>query len=193
MIAGLMRLPAADANRPWTLLAACVAAACLIFQVGHFIEHFLQFAVWVLGDLSNICGRDTPWMSPWVSPYVEAFGAWAWPAVGAKVQMVRSMEVLHIVGNSIFLIGLWGLFYLRRNTWVKWALTIETFHLYEHVMLTVSAFTVGKPIGLSTLFGGSFLLDKEAAVGIRVTWHFVMNLFPMPFAMLGMTWNDEDK
>ncbi len=93
---------------------------------------------------------------------------------------------MHIVGNSIFLVGLWSLFCLRRNVWVKWALIIETFHLYEHIMLTVTVFTVGKPIGLSTLFGSSFLLDKETAVGIRVTWHFVMNLFPMPFAMIGM-------
>lgn len=171
---------------PATLVAVMIAAACLIFQVGHFFEHFLQWLIWVLGDLSTICGRDTPWMSPWVAPYIELFGAWAWPASDGRVQMARSMEVLHIVGNSIFLIGLWALFYLKPNVWVKWALIIETFHLYEHIMLTVTIFTVGKPIGLSTLFGGASYFDKEVAVGIRVSWHFVMNLFPMPFAMIGM-------
>lgn len=171
---------------PLRHLVTGVAAACLIFQVGHFIEHGLQFGVWLAGDASGICGRDTPWMSQWVSPYVEAFGAWAWPAESFKLQMSRSMEVLHIVGNSIFLIGLIALYALLPSRWVAWALGIETFHLYEHIMLTTTVFTLGKPVGLSTLFGGSGYLSQEAAVGVRVTWHFIMNLFPMPFAMMGM-------
>lgn len=70
---------------------------------------------------------------------------------------------------------------------VLWALSIETFHLYEHVPLTATAYFVGKPIGLSTLFGGANVLgDREFAVGCRVTWHFVMNLLAMPFAMVGL-------
>ena len=52
-------------------LIAVVAGAGLAFQVGHFAEHALQFAIWILGDLSNICGRDTPWMSPWVTEMVR--------------------------------------------------------------------------------------------------------------------------
>jgi hypothetical protein len=56
-----------------TLLAP-VAALGLLFQVGHFAEHAFQFAVWVLGDLSNICGRDTPWMSPWANDLVRQIG-----------------------------------------------------------------------------------------------------------------------
>jgi hypothetical protein len=53
-------------------------------------------------------------------------------------------------------------------------------------MLTATAFFVGKPIGLSTLFGGVSLGSKDFAVGVRVTWHFFMNLLPMPFAMIGL-------
>ncbi|TXM69665.1 DUF6008 family protein [Methylobacterium sp. WL120] len=166
-----------------------IAVSCLVFQVGHFYEHVAQWVIWLMGWTSGICGRDTPWMSPWVTYVVESFGAWAWPALDYKVQMARSMEVLHIVGNLIFLTGLVALMLLIPNRWVKWGLMIETFHLYEHIMLTVSVFTVGKPIGMSTLFGGAFLFDQETAVGIRVTWHALMNLIPMPFAMMGiMQW-----
>jgi hypothetical protein len=96
------------------------------------------------------------------------------------------LEVLHLIGNSIFLATLGLLYYLTRNKWVRWGLYIEGFHLYEHIMLTSTAFFVGKPIGLSTLFGAAGLGSKEFAVGVRVTWHFVMNLLPMPFAMIGL-------
>lgn len=179
-------LPKSDDITTWVLLCAWIAALCLLFQVGHFLEHFLQWIIWVL-NIPSICGRDTPWMSPWTMPYLDMFGSWAWPSVPRAAQMARSMEVLHIVGNSIFLIGLGALLQVKNNKWLRWAFYIELFHLYEHIMLTVSIFTVGKPIGMSTLFGGSFLFpDKETTVGIRVTWHFIMNLFPMPFAMIGL-------
>jgi len=58
--------------------------------------------------------------------------------------------------------------------------------LASGLALTSTAFFIGKPIGLSTLFGAAGLGSKEFAVGVRVTWHFVMNLLPMPFAMMGL-------
>jgi hypothetical protein len=183
---GLQPKPAPTPVLSLRSLTAGVAAACLIFQVGHFYEHVAQWAIWLIGSASGICGRDTPWMSPWVTYVVEQFGAWAWPSVPYKVEMARSMEVLHIVGNLIFLTGLAALMVLMPNRWVKWAFGIELFHLYEHIMLTTTVFTVGKPIGMSTLFGGAFYFDPETTVGIRVTWHALMNLIPMPFAMMGM-------
>ena len=169
-----------------TLLAA-VAGAGLAFQVGHFAEHAIQFAVWILGDLSSICGRDTPWMSPWVTAMVRQAGTIMFPAADESRQMMMGMEVLHLIGNSIFLISLGCLYYCVRSKWIRWALYIETFHLYEHLMLTLTAYFIGKPIGLSTLFGGSGIIgSREFAVGYRVTWHFAMNLLPMPFAMVGL-------
>lgn len=70
---------------------------------------------------------------------------------------------------------------------VLWALYIGTFHLYEHVPLTATAYFVGKPIGLSPLFGGAGVIgDREFAIAGRVTWHFVRNLLAMPFAMVGL-------
>jgi hypothetical protein len=51
------------------------AALSLLFQVGHFADHAFQFAVWIPCDLSNICGRDTPWISPWVETGSLRLGA----------------------------------------------------------------------------------------------------------------------
>ena len=169
-----------------TVLAA-IAGAGLAFQVGHFAEHAIQFGVWVLGENSGICGRDTPWMSPWVTEMVRQAGIIMFPADKPERQMMLGMEVLHLIGNSIFLVSLGCLYYCIRSKWIRWALYIEGFHLYEHLFLTLTAYFVGKPIGLSTLFGGSTVIgSREFAVGYRVTWHFAMNLLPMPFAMIGI-------
>ena len=169
-----------------TNVIGLIAGLGLIFQIGHFLEHTFQEGIWVF-DLSQICGRDKPWMSPWVTDMVEYFGLLIWPTADTARRMMLSMELLHLVGNSIFLISLICLYYCIPSKWVKWAIYIETFHLYEHIMLTLSAIFVGKPIGLSTLFGGTYYFGpKEFIVGYRVSWHFVMNLLPMPFAMVGL-------
>lgn len=170
-----------------TMVATVIASSGLLFQLGHFAEHAFQFAVWILGDLSNICGRNTPWMSPWVAELVEYAGTMLFPSADAPRRMMLGMEVLHLVGNSIFLTSLACLYYCVRSRWVRWALYIETFHLYEHVSLTATAYFLGKPVGMSTLFGAVNVIgDREFAVGCRVTWHFAMNLLPMPFAMIGV-------
>lgn len=170
-----------------TTVLAAVAGLGMAFQVGHFAEHAIQFGVWILGDLSNICGRDTPWMSPWVTEMVRRAGIVLFPTADASRQMMMAMEVLHLIGNGIFLTSLGCLYYCVRSKWVRLALLIEGFHLYEHLMLTISAYFVGKPIGLSTLFGGAGMVgSREFAVGYRVSWHFAMNLLPMPFAMVAL-------
>ncbi len=168
-----------------TVMAA-FAGLGMAFQVGHFFEHAAQFAIWIIGDPA-ICGRDTPWMSPWVTEVVHQAGAAMFPAANRARQMMMGMEILHLIGNSIFLVSLGCLYYCIRSRWIRWALFIEGFHLYEHLMLTATAYFLGKPVGLSTLFGGSTVIGpQEFAVGYRVSWHFAMNLLPMPFAMIGV-------
>lgn len=185
--ATMLHAPGRHAVTPLAMALGTVAALGLLFQVGHFAEHAFQFAVWVLGDLSSICGRDTPWMSAWVTEMVRRTGAFLAPAADPARRMMLGLEVLHLIGNGIFLAGLAALYYCVPSRWVRWALYIEGFHLYEHLMLTATAFFVGKPIGMSTLFGGASVIgDREFAVGCRVTWHFAMNLLPMPFAMTGL-------
>jgi hypothetical protein len=164
-----------------------VAILGLAFQIGHFAEHVFQFVVWVLGDFSNICGRDTPWMSPWVTRLVQRFGLLMFPARDAAAQMMLGMELLHLIANCIFLTSLVCLYCWIPSKWVRWAVYIETFHLCEHVSLTATAYFLGKPVGMSTLLGRASLIgEREFAVGFRVTWHFVMNLLPMPFAMIAL-------
>jgi hypothetical protein len=173
----------------WPKLAfavATVAALGLAFQVGHFFEHAAQFAIWVLGDLSNICGRDTPWMSPWVTEFVRAVGVTLFPQAAAPRQMMVGMELLHLVGNSIFLLAIGCMYHAVRSKWVRWAFYIEGLHLCEHVLLTTTAIFIGKPLGVSTLFGIAPEFGREAAVGYRVTWHFVLNLLPMPLCMIAL-------
>lgn len=174
---------------PFGRTAATIALLGLVFQIGHFAEHAFQFGVWLLGDLTTICGRDKPWMSSvglWLTETVASIFA---PATTGPRRMMLGMEILHLIGNSIFLTGLFALYYVLPARLVKWALMIEGFHLYEHIMLTATTIFVGKPIGMSTLFGAAFLFDRETAVGIRVTWHFLMNLLPMPLAMWALMKN----
>jgi hypothetical protein len=183
----IVNAPAPGSMLDLATVLAAVAGLGMAFQVGHFAEHAFQFGVWILGDLSSICGRDTPWMSPWVTDMVRRGGQFMFPDADAPRQMMMGMEILHLIGNCIFLTSLGCLYYCVRSKWIRWALYIEGFHLYEHLMLTVSAYFVGKPIGLSTLFGGAGMIgSREFAVGYRVSWHFAMNLLPMPFAMIGL-------
>lgn len=177
----------ASAQFNMSLAIGVATVFALLFQIGHFAEHAFQFIVWMLGDLSSICGRDTPWMSTWATALVEQIGARLFPGADDGRRMMMGMEILHLFGNSIFLCGLAGLYHFVRSKWVRWSIYIETFHLYEHIMLATSAYFIGKPIGMSTLFGGSSsVFDRELAVGFRVTWHFAMNFLPMPFAMMGL-------
>jgi hypothetical protein len=177
------------------LLLATLAGVGLAFQVGHFAEHAIQFGVWLLGDLSHICGRDTPWMSPWVTELVRQAGVLLFPEANEARRMMLGMEILHLIGNTIFLSSLVCLYHCLPSKWVRWAVYIEGFHLCEHLALTATAYYVGKPIGISTLFGyAGSLGSREFAVGYRVTWHFAMNLLPMPFAMYAlMHWHGATK
>jgi hypothetical protein len=163
----------------------------LAFQVGHFLEHAVQFTVWVSGNyqwvLSNFCGRGMPYMSPPATEMVRSLGAYLVPAAPLARQMMVGMETLHLIGNAIFLATIGGILYLFPARLVRYAFYIEGAHLCEHIALTLSAYFLGKPIGLSTMFGhAQAWWGIEAAVGYRVTFHFVMNLLPMPLVMIAL-------
>lgn len=172
------------------ILAICVGLG-LAFQVGHFIEHAVQFGVWLGGAYhwiaATFCGRDMPYMSPPLTAMVQYAGALLFPADPPARQMMLGMELLHLMGNGIFLATIGGVYYFCPTKWVRWALMIEGGHMCEHLALCLTAYYLGKPMAISTLFGQSaYYFGQEGAVGYRVTWHFAMNLLPMPFVMLGM-------
>lgn len=163
----------------------------LAFQVGHFVEHALQFAVWASGNYpwirTNFCGRNLPYMSPPATAMVHWLGAHLFPADAPARQMMVGMEVLHLIGNTIFLATIAGFLRLFPGRLVRCALAIEGAHMVEHIALTLTAYYVGKPIGLSTMFGhAQAWWGVEAAVGLRVTFHFLMNLLPMPLVMMAL-------
>lgn len=141
-----------------------------IFQIGHFFEHTIQAAVWVTGS-----GQE-PWMSP--------LAMWLTMHLGPNMKV--GMEVLHLLGNLIFLATIGAYWLLFPLPLVGWAFLVELFHLYEHLMLTVSVIALGRPVGLSTLFGAVCWLTPEHAVGYRVLWHFGMNLIPSALLMIGL-------
>lgn len=148
-----------------------VTAGALIFQVVHFFEHFAQVFVWIVGD------RSKAYMTPWGMWCMEWLGRVLAPNQDAGRQGQIGFEMLHLIGNGIFVVGIFGLFkFVRRSKALIWAAAIETFHLYEHVSLTISAIAIGKAIGFSTFFG--LPVDKLTLVGYRVWWHFVFNLIP---------------
>ena len=138
------------------ILAACVGLG-LVFQVGHFIEHAIQVAVWITGQYewvaSAFCGRDTPYMSPPVTAIVRFAGAWLFPEADPARQMMLGMELLHLTGNGVFLATIAGVNYFIPSKWVRYAFYLEGAHLCEHLALYLTAYYIGKPIGLSTLFG----------------------------------------
>ena len=107
-------------------------------------------------------------MSPWVMDAVGRAGAAAFPDAARPRQMMMGMEILHLIGNSIFLASLGCLYYCIRSRWNRWALYVEGFHLYEHLMLTATAYFLGKPVGLSTLFGGQ-CHDREPGIRRRLS------------------------
>jgi hypothetical protein len=143
----------------------------LIFQGAHFFEHFVQVLVWIVGD------RSRAYMTPWGEWCMNWLGRVVAPGQEASRQAILGFEMLHLIGNAIFLAGIFGLFALiKKSKALVWAAVIQGFHLYEHVSLTISAIAIGKSIGFSTFFGLS--VDKLTLVGYRVWWHFIFNLIP---------------
>jgi hypothetical protein len=173
-------MTAMTTTHKWISFVGIAVLLGIAFQIGHFFEHLFQFGMWLFSE------RSVAWMSPPVMAMVHWIGASMYPAAEMKRQMGVGMEVLHLIGNGIFLATIAGLYYgnFMRNRLVKWALVIEGLHLLEHVMLTLSIIYVGKPLGVSTLFGNNIAwFGQEWGVGYRVAWHFLMNLVPTILVM----------
>jgi len=164
------------------------------FQIGHFIEHLVQFLMWVFSD------RTKPWMSPiaeWLTMCLSKVTDTGICSTTSK-PMAVGMELLHLTGNTIFLATIFMLL-LRDlingfvlNHYTYWAFIIEGLHLCEHLALTISVILTGHALGVSTLFGHISSFPIDTAVGYRVTFHFVMNLIPSILLMLALRKGDRD-
>ncbi|MEU5090379.1 DUF6008 family protein [Streptomyces sp. NPDC021356] len=158
--------------RPWLYkVAIALIGLGVIGQVGHFQEHVAQAAYWVAHPYSP------PWMTPWGNGLSRGMGQVdpSKPTLG--------MEILHLMGNFIFLAGLVGIAQITRRAagalksrkWARMGVWMQGIHGLEHVALTLSiALGASRAIGLSTWFG---LIEPGPALATyRVWWHFVANL-----------------
>lgn len=151
-----------------------VAIAALVFQVVHFIEHLAQLGYWTSHPAS------APWLTPWAIAGRDALIVDGTPASGN--------ELLHLLGNLIFLVGLFALVALvwrmgqsvGEVPFLKPALWLQGIHVIEHVLLTGTYLAVGKAIGFTTLFG---LAAGPFGSGLRVWAHFLLNLVGTYFAV----------
>ena len=155
----------ADHNRP----LVAVAAGGLGFQVVHAAEHVMQVTYWV--------GHPTapPWLSPWAETGAHVL------AVLADGRQATGEELLHLVGNLIFLAGLVAALRLatrlnRAGTGLlRFALWVQTIHVAEHVLLTTTWLATGQALGVTTAFG-ALAANPVTAVAVRVWAHLMLNL-----------------
>lgn len=152
--------------RAWRMVRD-VAIAALVFQLVHFVEHVAQLSYWAMHTSS------APWLTPWAIAGRELLVVDGTPASGN--------ELLHLVGNLIFLAGvlaLVGLVFSARQSpgeipFLKPALLLQGAHVIEHVLLTGTYLAIGDAVGFTTLFG---LADGAFGSGLRVWAHFLLNL-----------------
>lgn len=150
------------------------AVAGIVFQVVHFIEHGAQLGYWFLHPTA------APWLTPWAVTGRDLLSPGGNAGLGN--------ELLHLVGNGLFLVGLIGLCVLVERGGgrladirsLKVAVAIQGFHVAEHLLLTASFAATGTALGFSTGFG---VLSGVALSTFRVWFHFLINLAATVYAV----------
>ncbi len=150
----------------------------ILFQVGHFFEHIIQVSAWIGGY------KEKPYMTEFGVFLVNSLGGLFFPHETDMRKNMLGMDVLHLIGNTIFVAGIATMYYFLRVKAMLFALIIQTFHFYEHISLTSSNIIIGKSIGLSTLYGMS--LDQYVLTAYRVWWHFLFNAIPTALVLFSL-------
>lgn len=139
------------------------------FQAFHAFEHVLQVGYWFLHPTA------APWLTPWAAVGRDIAAV---PIGGAEA---GGAELLHLVGNVVFALGLLALWALHRvddrrpPSTLRVAGLAQGFHLAEHALLTVSWFATGEALGVTTVFGQ---VQGPLASSLRVWSHLLLNLVP---------------
>ena len=144
-----------------------ITVGAMAFQVAHFVEHGAQFAYWVAHPTA------TPWLTPWAEIARDSLSAS--PATG--------VELLHLLGNGVFWIGLIAFAALpsgQGQPQLRTAIWLQGAHVLEHVVLTATWVFGGAALGFSTAFG---MFEGGALSSYRVVWHFTINLFVTLYAI----------
>lgn len=146
-----------------------VAAGGLLFQVVHALEHVLQLGYWVAHPL------EAPWLTPWAAAGRDTL------AVAVDGHAAGGNELLHLLGNLIFLGGLVALAVWRTRTaragggrTLRWAFGTQGLHVAEHMLLVATWALAGQATGVTTLFG-ALEAGTAPAHSVRVLSHFALN------------------
>lgn len=146
-----------------------VAAGGLGFQVVHVAEHVAQVAYWLAHP------TEAPWLTPWAETGVHVFAALSDGRHGT------GQELLHLVGNVIFLGGVVAALALAARLSpsgrrvLHLALWVQAAHVGEHVLLTSTWLATGEAVGVTTAFG-ALTADPVTGGAVRVWVHFALNL-----------------
>jgi hypothetical protein len=138
------------------------------------VEHLAQLGYWLANP------TEKPWMTPWAVTAKDVLVVNGTPGSGN--------ELLHLIGNLIFLGGLIGAVVLaqhagsRRNEikYLNPARYLQSLHVVEHLLLTISYLALGRSLGFTTLFGAA---SGVFASSLRVWAHLLLNLAGTYFAV----------
>lgn len=169
----------APRGRTRTGVLLLVAGAALAFQMFHLAEHVLQAGYWLSHP------SEAPWLTPWAGAGRDVLAGVA----GGSAD--TGAELLHLVGNTIFLAGLLAAVAVVRrgdagpSVWLRRATMVQTAHVAEHVALTTTLVLGGRAVGATTLLG---LLAPGTAVlhTTRVWSHFAINAVATVLAVLAV-------
>ena len=153
------------------------------FQLFHVFEHGLQLGYWVFNPDAK------PWLTPWAESGVSGL-AYFCDLTGTQLSKVNKCgaELLHLVGNGIYLTGVVAMFIIARRSKLKdpvfsGNVFFQGFHFVEHCTLTLTLLVNGKAWGFSTLFGQ---LSGSELSTYRVWWHFSINAIATILGILAL-------
>ncbi len=164
-------------------LISMIIFATVGFQLFHVFEHGLQLGYWTFNPDAK------PWLTPWAESGVSGL-AYFCDLTGTQLSKVNKCgaELLHLVGNGIYLVGVSAMFIVAKRSNIKdpvfsGNLFFQGFHFVEHCTLTLTLLINGKAWGFSTLFGQ---LSGSELSTYRVWWHFSINAIATILGILAL-------
>lgn len=153
-----------------------------LFQFFHTLEHVVQLIRWSLSPYSP------PYMSPVAKTAAKQLESTFAGFTNITGIPTIGMELLHLVGNAIFLAGGVVLYFAPAFKKIKpyalYAFLFEAIHLAEHFSLTYFAASKKSAWGSSTLFN---LLSGSQLTTHRILWHFTMNVLALAFYLIAVS------
>lgn len=160
-VAGLVVARRRALGRP-TSVVVVVAVGGLAFQAVHTVEHLVQLGHWVWRP------EEGAWLTPWAATARDVLA-------GDPDARVLGTELLHLVGNLVFLSGAMAVAasVRRVGTDLRRGVVVQLAHATEHVLLTLTFGVTGTAVGISSGFG--LLPGGPVSVAVRVWGHAAVN------------------